>query len=121
MEPNADWFDKTDLRKQNPKPLFCPRCGAAFRIGPIFDHDCRECLNCGTSLIEWNTLKVVIVFDKERSPDLYKALFSHLEPLTEFEAYHQVMSLLETLGVEQIACHHATLHRSSTGSTWINV
>lgn len=83
-------------------PLHCPHCDAPYAIGPIFDHDVHSCLHCNTLLVEWNMLSVAYLIDLDRAPDIVKALVKYLQPLTEPQAFQELLSLMQFFGVEAI-------------------
>jgi hypothetical protein len=93
------WFSRGNIH--NLKSCICPRCGASYTVGPIFDHDMQTCLNCGASLAEWNMNFNIYLIDVEKAPLIVKKIIEYLAPLDEHNAFHQLLELLRFLGVEK--------------------
>lgn len=98
MDPTrrVTWHDHVNVRESG-LAARCPRCGSDFRVGPVFDHDPRPCLDCGASLVEWNLMRFIVVIDAERAPPLVQAVISHLSMLTEPEAQDQLEDFLRAV------------------------
>jgi len=93
------WFSRENIH--NLKSCTCPRCGAPYSIGPIFDHDVQTCSNCGASLVEWNMNFNIYLIDVEKAPPIVKSIIEYLAPLDEHNAFHQLLGFLRFLGVEK--------------------
>jgi hypothetical protein len=99
MATNKNWFKMVNI--YNLTSCTCPRCGASYTVGPIFDHDILLCNDCGAPLVEWNMNFNVYLIDVEKAPSIVKQIVEYLAPLTEHQAFHELLSLLRFLGVEK--------------------
>ena len=99
MDTNlTNWFSRQTV--QNMANLACPMCQAPFAASPMFDHHPRTCNECGTNLVEWNVSNYYYVIDADQAPAIVQVLLSHLAPLTEYEAAHELIALFRFLDVK---------------------
>jgi hypothetical protein len=94
------WYSKVKGIDQD--KLTCPGCSAKFISGPLFDHDPRNCLRCGTKLIEWNLVSDIILIDVEQAPPVIRSIIHALAPLTEPDAEVQVKALAGLFNKHQL-------------------
>lgn len=97
VKSDSVWYSRCVVLKDG-LSLKCPRCGADFHVGPMFDHDKRPCLNCGVPLVEWNLMSVVIVVDVDSAPRLVQEMIAYMGDLTEPDAQDQLEGLLRAVG-----------------------
>ena len=99
MDSNStSWFDRQSV--QNMGQLSCPVCQTPFAPSPVFDHHPRTCNVCRVSLVEWNVSNYYYLIDQGNAPPIIQVLISHLSPLTEHEAAHELVELLRFFGVK---------------------
>jgi hypothetical protein len=101
MDVRNDWFSFTKVENLE-QGVKCPCCKSQVSFGPLFDHHYKTCLNCGKEIWEWNVNQGVFIFCSESAPLLIKKIQDHLIRLTEYEAFHELKILIDTIN---LTCH----------------
>ncbi len=96
---NRSWYVRLNGPKIDLKSACCPKCDAPYKVGPIFDHDPRPCLNCGTTLIEWNMMDPIFIINYNQAPQIVKNIIDYLAPFTEQEADMELLKLLRFMEI----------------------